>query len=184
MLAILVALPASPACAEKVRPEVAPALNGGDVSGRVAFEMLPDPDRVKPVLTPEQLFTGPVPLKTPLPEYPQEALDSEAEPAILVVRIIVEEDGTVREVLASPLAGPIEASVREPFWCAVEQAVRRWEFVPAIIRTLTKRREPGGEGVEDDRRLAEVKAVRTYLDLRFKFEVVDGRGQVQLEQNH
>lgn len=150
------------------------------MAGRVGLEFLPDPNSPKLTLSPQQTFTVPLPLEMPLPVYPQKALVSETVPVTLVARIIVEEDGTVREVHESPLGEQLERGVGEPFWTAVEQAVRAWRFTPATIRTFEEGPDIDGDGTLDYGMLVEARPVRAYLDLRFKFEVVDGRGRVQI----
>jgi len=102
---------------------------------------------------------------------------------MLVVRIIVEEDGTVQEIHPSPLENSTDVRSREPFWAAVRQAVLSWKFAPAIILTIKERRDLEGGGGGDNEELTDARLVRTYLDLRFKFEVVNGQGRVQLESN-
>jgi len=112
--------------------------------GDVAFQFLQDPRRVVPHLTEDQDFMAPVPLDTPLPKYPTGDHARASGPVTLVVRIVVGEEGTVREVLESPLAGPSPREL-EAFWAAAEEAVRGWSFVPAAIRTLAP-----GEDLDQD----------------------------------
>jgi len=152
------------------------------VEGRVGFEVLADPNSPKPTLSPEQKFTPPFALARPLPEYPKEALVAGASEAILLVRIIVEEDGTVREVAPSPLGPTAESGHRGPFWSAIEQAVRNWRFLPASIDTF-EGHDRDGNGTADYYDQVEARPVRAYLDLRFKFEIVNGQGRVQLGQS-
>jgi len=181
-LAVLMALVASQGCLFRPQPVATPAMDNSSVAGRVGFEFVPDPNSPRPALSAGQRFSRPIPLVTRLPEYPQEALLSELAPVMLVARIIVEEDGTVQEIQASPLEKSTDSGSREPFWAAIRQAVLRWEFAPAIILTLKERQDLEGGG-EDKEELTDARPVRTYLDLRFKFEVVDGQGRVQLDSN-
>jgi hypothetical protein len=151
------------------------------VEGHVAFELVPDPDPVKPALTAQQVFMPPRPLETPLPAYPQSALVKNAGSMTVVVRIFVEADGSVEQVLDSPLGIPMPDGTQDPFRAAVEGAVRGWTFVPAQVRTLTSGEDFDGDGKPDYQAIADQTAIRTYLDLRFTFEVVGGKGQVRLD---
>ena len=181
--AVLTVLLASQGCAVRPQPDATPVLDNSSVAGRVGFDFLPDPNDAGPSLSDDQWFKGPVPVHAPLPEYPQQALDRVAPPVTLVIRIIVEEDGTVKEVLASPLDKSAEGDDHELFWTAIGEAVRRWRFEPAIINTLIKAPAPDRDPNFYYRMSVEAKVVRAYMDLRFKFEVVDGRGRVQLGSN-
>lgn len=177
--AILTLVLASQACARRLL-DVTPVPSHTEVEGRVGFGVLADPNSPKPTLSPEQKFTPPFLLEAPPPEYPKEALIAGAGEAILVVRIIVEEDGTVREIVRSPLAHAPESSDRGLFWSAIEQAVRNWRFMPGSIDTFAGV-DRDADGTMDYHDQVQTKPVRAYLDLRFKFEVVNGEGRVQLD---
>lgn len=181
--ALLTGLLASQGCAIKLQPDAMPALESNSVAGRVGFDFVPDPHSTVPSLSDDQWFKGPVPMEAPLPKYPDQALDKDAAPVTMVVRIIVEEDGTVKEVLASPLDDSAQGENRDLFRSAISEAVRRWKFVPATITTFSKAPEPDGDPNIDFRAAVEAKTVRAYLDLRFKFEIVEGQGRVQLGSN-
>ncbi|HEU4401128.1 MAG TPA: hypothetical protein VFT43_03410 [Candidatus Polarisedimenticolia bacterium] len=133
-----------------------------------------------PGLSGQQIFMAPVPLEAPLPEYPKKALVKDAAPVSLVVRIIIYEDGVVHEVLDSPSDQRAAADHREVFREAVEAAVRSWRFRPAIIRTMAEGEDLDHDGKVDYTVTAAEKPVRSYLDLRFTFEVERGGGRVQV----
>lgn len=160
---ILSVLLAGQGCAARHRAS-GEAAAGGGLEGRIAYEVLPDPQAATPALSGQQIFMAPVPLDTPLPEYPQSALAKDAAPVTVTVRIVIHEDGAVHEVLDSPREQRQEEDDRELFRQAVKEVVRNWKYQPATIRTFEKGEKP----------------VRTYLDLRFTFEVVKGRGRVHV----
>ncbi len=147
----------------------------------VAFHFLQDPGRVVPQLAENQDFMAPVPRETPLPEFPAGAHIEANTPVIVVVRIVVGEDGAVREVLEGPLAGPNSLDIEGSFRMAVEDAVRRWTFDPAAIRTLAPGEDLDGDSKPDYKVLVASTPVPAYLDVRFRFEIVEGRGHVRLE---
>ena len=150
----------------------------------VAFQFLQDPHRVTPHLAEGEEFMAPFPLDTPLPQYPQGAHADVSAPTILTVRIVVGEDGTVREVLESPLPGTSGGDMEASFRVAVDEAVRRWTFVPAAIRRL----EPGEDADHDSQPdytiVLDSTRVPVYLDVRFKFEIVEGIGRVRIDVVH
>lgn len=147
----------------------------------VAFQFLQDPGRVVPRLAENQDFMAPVPLDTPLPQYPQGAQAEASAPVTLVVRIVVGEEGTVRKVVESPLAGPTSRDIAGSFRAAVEDAVRGWTFVPAAIRTVAPGEDLDHDSKPDYTVLVDSTRVPAYMDVRFRFEMVEGKGRVRLD---
>lgn len=97
------------------------------------------------------------------------------------VRIFVGTDGSIDQVLDSPLGDSYRKDAGDPFRAAIEEAVRGWRFVPGQVRTLAESRGIDGETRPDYRVVTHETPVRTYLDLRFTFEVIDGKGRVRPE---
>src|SRR5262245_6628988 len=147
--------------------------------GRVDYQMLPDPNATLPALQGRQVFMAPVPLESPLPEYPPAALVDDAPPVTVVVRVVVSDAGAVRQVLGSPLEPPGRSVPEDPFRVEVERAVRTWRFKPALIRTMKEGGDLNQDGKPDYDVLVGEAPISTYLDLRFVFEVVEGRGRVR-----
>jgi hypothetical protein len=172
---------AGPGCA--TLPDSERSVGEGDsgVEGRVAFQFVTDRGRAGRGLSDQQVLMAPSPLETPLPGYPQGALVKDAAPATVMVRIFIEADGTVHEVVDSPLQDSPPGAAGDPFRAAVEEAVRAWKFVPGRVRTLTEGEDIDGDGKPDYRFADDETPIRTYLDVRFKFDVVGGKGQVRLE---
>lgn len=169
-------LPGS-ACSARHRRAVGGPAGAPPVESTVAYETLPDPRAVLPALTRHQVFMAPVPVDAPLPEYPKEALAANAPPVTATVRVVVSEEGRVRDVLDSPMATAAEKGNRPEFRRAVEAAVRTWRYKAATIRTEKEGEEIPREG-EDT--VTNETAVPTYLDLRFTFEVIGGAGRVRV----
>lgn len=162
-------------------PETRAVVDHSDLEGRVAFQLVPDPGRVKPALLDQQVFMPPMPLESPLPRYPRRAVVTDSAPIMVAVRIFVEVDGSVGQVLDSPLGDSTEARARDLFRAAVEKAVRGWKFEPGRIQTLTQGKDIDGDGKPDYRVAVDETFIRTYLDLRFNFELVGGKGLVRVE---
>lgn len=112
------------------------------------------------------------------PLYPENALAAGIGPSIVAVRIMVDTEGSVAEVADSPrlesTPGPFAAEFRR----AVEEVLAKWCFVPAVWRHFEPGEDLDGDGVADFRRLIDSRPVVFYLDVRFDFEIVDGRGRV------
>ena len=147
----------------------------------VAFQFLQDPRRVAPRVADDQFFVVPVPLETPLPQYPQGGHVETSAPVSVAVRIVVGDEGAVREVLDSPLAGPSSPDTDASFRAAVEDAVRRWTFLPAAIRTLGPGEDLDHDSKPDYTKVVDSKWVPCYLDVRFRFEMLEGTGRVRFD---
>ncbi len=124
------------------------------------------------------MFLAPVPLETPLPNFPAVALVDGMEPVVVVVRIVIGEQGGVLGLLDSPAGTQPPSGAPPAFKAMVEEAVRGWKYQPATIRSFVSGEDINHDGVLDVDVVTQDKAVRSYLDLRFTFEVVDGRGRV------
>lgn len=166
-------------CAARNRP-AGKAVDQG-VVGRVAVETLPDPAaKTPPLAAGRQLFLAPVPLETPHPVFPAVALVEGMQPVVVVVRIVVGEQGRVLGVLESPAAPHEVGSTPPAFRAAVEQAVRGWRYKPATIQSFVGGEDINRDGTPDVDVVTQDSPVRSYLDLRFTFDVVDGRGRVRM----
>ncbi|HYV20414.1 MAG TPA: hypothetical protein VFC25_15430 [Verrucomicrobiae bacterium] len=146
---------------------------------QISAEYLVDPSRVSPQLREGQDFVAPHPIVTPLPRFPADHQDLR-RPVVLVLRLVVEADGAVRQVQDSPLALPA-AQADPDFRVAAVDAVLSWIFVPAAIRTI----EPG-EDLDHDSKpdytiLVDSHRIPVYIDVRFTFEIVDGQARVRAD---
>jgi hypothetical protein len=115
-----------------------------------------------------------------LPQYPPEALAAQTKPTTVFLRFVINENGNVTEIKEIPNmpapAGPFAAA----FLTAAEQAVRSWEFHPAEWQWLADGRDLNGDGHPDYRRLLKTERIPVYLDVRFDFEIVAGKGRIQI----
>lgn len=75
------------------------------------------------------------PLAQPL--YPVAARGRQSMPATVGVRIVIDKTGRVAEVRHSPLAFTTPGPYATEFYAAVENALKRWRFVPAQRQKMT-----------------------------------------------
>jgi len=178
---MLLCLVACTACASTEDRGKAPQAAESQRHGEVAFHFLPDPGRVAPRIGDNQVFRPPVPLETPLPQFPPGDEARAGAPVTVVVRIVVGEEGTVTQVIDSPLAASGGGGTDATFRAAVEAAVRGWTFVPAAICTLAPGEDLDHDAKPDYTILVDSTHVPAYLDVGFRFELVEGTGRVRLE---
>ena len=176
---LLVALVMAGAGCAGVRDRKAAAPDDASTLAQISAEYLVDPARVSPELREGQDFVAPHPIVTPLPRFPADHQDL-GRPVVVVLRLVVDADGVVRQVQDSPLARPA-AQADPDFRAAAEDAVLSWLFVPAAIRTI----EPG-EDIDHDSKpdytvVVDSRRIPVYLDVRFTFEIVDGQARVRVD---
>lgn len=147
--------------------------------GVVGVEVIPDPNAPRPQLSNDQQFVRPAPAAdNALPSYPAELLPLGLEPQVVAVRFVVDEMGSVAEILPSPVALSSTGPHASVFEASVEQALRSWRFSPGSVVRLTSGSDIDGDGKPDYKILAERTVMKVFYDLRFTFEVRDGKGVV------
>lgn len=77
------------------------------------------------ILTEDMVDSAPVPLVKPPPRYPPEAQESSVE-GWVKVRVLIDVDGRVLQVVI------LEESPRGVFGTAAVEAIRQWQFQPAM----------------------------------------------------
>ena len=147
--------------------------------GKTSYKFVFDPSN--PVLgLPEDIqFHRPAPRDVrALPVYPPDALAAGDGPHRELVRIVIDKQGRVAEVGDSPLGvsdgGPHAAGFR----AAVDAAVRAWVFAPGALVKVEPGHDLDGDGKPDYKVATSIDPVPVYYDVRFLFEIVDGRGIV------
>ena len=96
----------------------------------------------------------------------------------MVVRIVIDTEGRVSSVADSQLAPSTAGVFAADFREAVETAVRRWRFLPGHIDQLENGDDVDDDGKADYVRIVQRDLVPVFYDVRFDFEIVDGRGRV------
>lgn len=148
--------------------------------GRASYAFLPEGRAGPANLGANEQFWSPSPMPdgTPLPEYPLRALEGGAGSSSVFIRIVIDEKGKVAEVLDSPKGTSTPGPYAAEFRGAVEEAVRRWSFQPGVIWRFRDGNDLDGDGKPDYRVTDGRELVSVYYDLRFDFEIVDGKGVV------
>ncbi len=152
-------------------------------AGQSSFDFLRDGASIDTEPPEDQDLRAPI-IKEELarPVYPTQALSAGAAPSVVAVRILVNREGRVAEVADSPRLASTPGPFAADFRRAVEDVLAEWRFVPAVWRRYEPGEDLDGDGVADYRRVVETRAVNFYLDVRFDFEIVDGRGRVRSDQ--
>jgi hypothetical protein len=114
-----------------------------------------------------------------MPEYPPEALLADGPPATVAVRILIDTDGRVAQIVDSPLAASTPGPFAPLFRAAVEAALAGWEFYAAHVDTL-REKDTNGDGKPDDTELVQFTPIEVYYDLGFEFSIVGGQGSVRI----
>lgn len=166
------------------RAAVDPGETSPPARGRSSYDFLLDSAPVDTTAPADEELRPPVIAEEPaLPAYPPEALAGGAGPSVLAVRILVDTEGLVAEVAESPRLPSTPGPYASRFRQAVETVLTEWRFHPALWRRYEPGEDLDGDGVADYRRVVETRAVNFYLDVRFDFEIVDGRGRVTSNQS-
>ena len=169
-------------------PQAEAPAPGEPAQGKVEVRFVPDPARIAPALRDDQDFLPPSPIVTHLPKYPA-GHERAGGPVIVTLRFVVGETGAVRDVRDSPLGDSAPAAGEEAasgtadpaFRAAAIDAVEGWLFVPAAIRTIQPGADLDHDSQPDYTVLVDSERVPVYLDVRFTFEVVAGKGHVRID---
>lgn len=147
--------------------------------GQSSFEFLIDPPARNAEHPKNQQFMPPRPIgEMASPVYPERALASGYGSVSLTVRVNIGSEGQVTGISNIPgkpqPAGPYASDFRE----VVESAVRSWKFYPAELNQFDDGNDIDGDGKPDYQRLVSSEKMPVYFDVRFDFEIVQGKGQV------
>lgn len=147
--------------------------------GNTTYSYIFDPANPALGLPKDVEFARPWPVETAkLPVYPERALSARDGPHREIVRIVIDTHGTVDQVLDSPVGrsdgGPFAADYRH----AVDDAVRTWRYLPGALRHVTDGEDKDGDGKPDYKIMTSSDPVAVYYDIRFTFEIVEGKGIV------
>src|SRR5262249_26788295 len=118
--------------------------------------------------------------KTP-PLYPPEALAARFGPHREIVRITIDTHGNVSNVADSPLGKSDDDAFAVAFRRSVEAAVRTWRYGPGAMRHVKDGPDLDGDGKPDYLVTTSWEIVPVYYDVRFTFEIVEGKGVVTRE---
>ena len=166
-------------CAAK-RPVARTAPPPPSAEGKTSYSYIFDPGNPALGLPEDVQFRRPFPQDTKtLPKYPENALAVRDGPHLEVVRFIIDTHGNVERILDSPLessdGGPFAADYRR----AVEEALKSWRYEPGVLQHVEPGEDKDGDGKPDYKVMTSSEVVAVYYDVRFTFEIVDGKGVVK-----
>lgn len=161
------------------RSAVVPSGDRAVGTGIVGFEYAAEVRPTLPKLEVGQEYRAAYALpENPLPEYPPRLLRLGLQRQEVVVRVVIGSDGVVVRLEDSPVPSHVDPQYAPDFDAAVRSAVREWRFEPAFVRTFEPGPDNDGDGKSDFLLLRGSELLTSYHDLRFAFEIRDGRGVV------
>jgi outer membrane biosynthesis protein TonB len=101
------------------------------------------------------------------PAYPKKALAAHAGWAVIGVRILIDEKGTVSDVQPSMLTITTPVPFAKEFRAAVDAAVFQWRFQPALIQVYQRLTAPGVS--KEQWKLLSSNPTRSATELSFTF---------------
>ncbi len=149
-------------------------------SAAVSAKLVEDPTAPGVQLGPGEEYTRPQLMPgNPKPEYPPELVAKNLPLHVVSVRVTFAEDGRAVDISSSPLAESTEDEYTPRFLAEVRKAVAGWTCWPAQIRKFRPGDDLDGDGKPDYRIVAGQKILKTYFDMSFSFEVVNGQPVVK-----
>jgi len=146
-------------------------------SGEVAYRFIQDPDSRAARPAPGTFFEPSPRSELLLPQFPPAALEANADPAHVVVRILIDTDGRISDVLDSPVETSSPGPFAREFRDTTLRALRHWRFNPGWIQEVEES-DLDGDGTPDYRRVIHFDVVPVFYDVRFDFAIVGGEGTV------
>lgn len=148
--------------------------------GKTKYSYIFDPGNPALGLPEDVQFRRPFPQDTKtLPKYPDNALAAHDGSHREVVRFVIDTHGNVDKVVDSPMeasdGGPFAADYRR----AVEEALRTWSYEPGVFQHVKPGEDKDGDGKPDYKIMTKAEIVPVYYDVRFTFEIVEGKGVVR-----
>ena len=149
------------------------------MTGKATYEAVMEPSVETSAQVTQRLFIPAEPGdKNQPPLYPDVLLGLELPPQKIVVRILLDERGHVTAVRTNPETSEADPKHQAVFETAIRTAVDGWQFQPAVQRSFVDSPDDGS-GKPPYKMLKAETPVPTYFDIRFVFEVSDGKGLVR-----
>ena len=164
----------------------APSLTTRDVaelsegSGAVKATLVADPNAPEVRLGPDEQFV-PATLdhRNPPPQYPKDLVRLGLPSHRIVARIVFEEQGHVVDVGPSPLERSTQSRYSSQFDAAVCDALLNWRVRAPEVRKFRPGPDSDSDGKPDFRVMTDRKRLKSFFDVAFTFEVVNGEPVVR-----
>ena len=148
------------------------------LTGRATYEALSEPNaEVSEKVAHREYIPAQPAVENRPPEYPRQLVGLNLPPQELVVRITLDEYGRPSQIQARDAMSRVDGRYRDAFDAAVRSAIGKWRFTPAAHRTFVDSPD-AGSGAAPYKVLKSEVPIATYFDIRFTFEVRDGKGMV------
>jgi hypothetical protein len=175
LLIFLVACRTAP---QAIKPKDVAAIS--PASGEVSAKLVADPNAPTVQLGPNEQFIAPhLRPENPPPAYPAQLISLHLPPHTVSLRVTFDEQGAALQVEPSPIAKSTEDQYRGVFEKAVTDTLMRWKVQPPRIRKFRDGPDSDGDGKPDYRIMTAQQALKTFFDLSFSFEVLDGQPVVR-----
>jgi len=167
----------------RTSPQTLTPRNVAEISpskGSVAAKLVPAPDSPDVQLGPGEEYLAPqLASGNPQPKYPPELIARHLAPHTVAVRVTFDERGRLFDIAPSPVAESTRDEYQPAFEAAVRDAVGRWKCWPASIRKFRDGPDADGDGKPDYRILVAERMLKTFFDISFSFEIVNGQPVVR-----
>ncbi len=145
-------------------------------SGAVSAKLVPDPNAPTVQLGPDEQFVGPrLRPENPPPVYPAQLIPLHLGPHVVSLRVTFDEKGSAWKIEPSPIAVSTDDQYRPAFESALKETLMRWKCQPPVIRKFRPGPDSDGDGKPDFRIMSSQRPLKTFFDLTFSFEVVNGQ---------
>lgn len=149
-------------------------------SGAVAAKLVADPNGPELKRGPGEEYVAPqLSVNNRPPKYPADLLPLNLPRKAASVRVTFDENGRVIDVVPSPIGEITHDEYESAFMSAVTDAVCTWHCYPASIRKFRDGPDNDGDGKPDYRILVAQRFLKTFFDVTFTFEVVNGHPVVK-----
>ena len=148
----------------------------GAVSATLVYDPHAPPVELGPgeEFVPAQLDAG-----NPHPEYPASVVPHRLSLQKVVMRVTFDEKGRPLAIAPSPLEASTPGQFLPQFEEAVRHALQMWRCSAPRIRKFRPGPDSDGDGKPDFRVMSDQKILKSFFDVAFTFEVIDGQPVVR-----
>jgi hypothetical protein len=175
---ILLVLGACRSAPQEFKPKEVAAIS--PARGAVSAKLVADPNAPTVQLGPDEQFIAPhLRPENPQPAYPSELVSLHLPPHTVSLRVTFDEQGAAWKIERSPIAPSTDDQYRPAFESALKETLMRWKCQPPRIRKFRDGPDSDGDGKPDYRIMTAQTTLKTFFDLSFTFDVIDGQPVVR-----